>query len=157
MGQAISGQGGRGTVTAYTAAKDYILAVQTVQFGLAVPGSGGPHWATVAFGDANLPVVFESVTTVSVPDSANSQWNFGVGMVEAKQDPTGGTVPVITAPLPEMDLFPGGMVIIQARQGNGAIDSNAIISNVIIYADLILDTSGSEFGIPPLVPGLLYG
>lgn len=157
MGQAITGQSGRGTVTVYTAPKDYILQVETVQFELIAANSGGPHWATLAFGDATSPVVFQAITTASVPDGSDSSWNFGLGLVEAKQDPTGGAVPVITAPLPAMSLFPGGMVIVQARLGNGTIGSDDRIENVILYADLIRVEDGPSFGVPDLLPGLLYG
>lgn len=157
MGQAISGQSGKGSLMVYQAPKDYILQVESVQFSHDAANAGGPHWASVYFGDANLAVVMGAVTTVSVPDGATAQWNYGVGMVEAKQDPTGGAVPVITAPLPEMSLYPGGMVIIQCRLGNGAIAFNDKFSDVVIYADLIRVEDGPSFGVPDLLPGLLYG
>lgn len=157
MAQAISGSSGRGTFTTYEAPKDFILSVRSVQFGHQASGSGGPHWASVGFADANAPGVFEAVTTVSVPDGANTVWNYGVGMVETKQNPTGDAVPIINGALPDMDLYPGGQVLIVCRQGNGTIDSNAQVTDVIIYGDLIRVEDGADFGVPPLIPGLLYG
>jgi hypothetical protein len=159
MAEALPGQNGSGSVTAYTVPMGYVLRLELLRFTLTTDATAGIHKARVAIRDVRSGYVTATLRDLNEGGALQTLvYTYGIGLSgSACVTATGWEM---TDALPDTVLAPQTTITLTAVTDASATIAGDVFSSVVLYGDLVtvIGGDGDEPGsLLPLTPGFLPG